>query len=152
MTTRSEVTTMPARKALPSTLQRSSKKAQRTWMKAHDSAVKTYGEGQRAHRVAYASLKHMFRKVGDHWEPKERPGPSDAGARQTTRARSTPARRREVPPRKTAGGIDVNASKHELLGMAAKLDIRGRSRMTKDELIKALQKASRRETARARAH
>lgn len=32
---------MPAKDELPSTLQRSSEKAQRTWIKAHDSAVET---------------------------------------------------------------------------------------------------------------
>lgn len=45
---------------LPDTLRKSSDKAQRTFAKAHDSAVKTYGEGQHAHRVAYAALKHSF--------------------------------------------------------------------------------------------
>lgn len=56
---------------LPSTLQKSDAHAQRTFAKAHDAAVKEYGEGQRAHRVAYAALKHNYEKVGDHWEPKE---------------------------------------------------------------------------------
>ena len=37
---------------LPSTLKKSDAKAQRTFAKAHDSAVKEYGEGERAHRVA----------------------------------------------------------------------------------------------------
>ena len=55
---------------LPSTLQKSPAKAQRTFAKAHDAAVKQYGEGERAHRVAYDALKHSFEKVGDHWEPK----------------------------------------------------------------------------------
>jgi cation transport regulator ChaB len=70
---------MPAtrKKDLPSTLQRSPAKAQRTWAEAHDSAVDTYGEGQRAHRTAYSALKHSFEKRGDHWEPKNGKGPSD---------------------------------------------------------------------------
>jgi cation transport regulator ChaB len=55
---------------LPSTLKKSDTKAQRTFAKAHDSAVESYGEGQRAHRVAYAALKHSYEKVGDHWEAK----------------------------------------------------------------------------------
>ena len=55
---------------LPSTLQKSAPKAQRTFAKAHDSAAKQYGEGERAHRVAYDALKHSYEKVGDHWEPK----------------------------------------------------------------------------------
>ncbi len=56
---------------LPSTLQRSSKEAQQTFAKAHDSAAETYGEGQRAHRVAYAALKHKFEKKGDRWVKKQ---------------------------------------------------------------------------------
>ena len=60
-----------ARKSeLPSTLQRSDAKAQRTFAKAHDSAAEEYGEGRRAHQTAYAALKRTHKKVGDHWEPK----------------------------------------------------------------------------------
>ncbi|MGH2706454.1 MAG: ChaB family protein [Actinomycetota bacterium] len=47
---------MPARKEVPSSLSRSSAKAQGTWSKAHDSAVETYG-GRASHRTAYAALK-----------------------------------------------------------------------------------------------
>jgi cation transport regulator ChaB len=65
---------MPAKQEMPSTLQRSSKKAQETWAKAHDSAVETYGEGERAHRTAFSALKRGFEKVGDHWEPKDGKG------------------------------------------------------------------------------
>ena len=60
---------MPATKReeeLPSTIQRSDDKAKRTWAKAHDSAVETYGEGERAHRTAYSALKHTHEKRGDH--------------------------------------------------------------------------------------
>ncbi|MFD7657682.1 ChaB family protein [Actinosynnema sp. NPDC059797] len=130
---------MPGAKELPSTIARSPKKAQRTWIKAHDSAVETYGEGQRAHRTAFAALKHSFEKVGDHWEPKEQKGPSDAQA-----ARSTPK------PGKTAGGVDANASKQHLYDLAKRLDIAGRSTMSKDQLLKAIQKANNRKTAKAR--
>src|SRR5205085_8171595 len=89
-----EVSTVPARKDMPSTLRRSPRKAQETWSETHDSAVETYGEGERAHRTAFASLKHSFEKVGDHWEPKAGKGPSDAQA----------ARSRSQKPVKTAGG------------------------------------------------
>ncbi|MFD1151666.1 ChaB family protein [Saccharothrix hoggarensis] len=130
---------MPGAQELPSTIARSSKKAQRTWIKAHDSAVETYGEGQRSHRTAYAALKHSFEKVGDHWEPKEEKGPSDEQA-----ARSTPKRGR------TAGGVDANASKQHLYELAKKLDVPGRSSMTKEQLVEALQKANNRKTAKAR--
>lgn len=36
---------MPASKEMPDTIKRSDAKARRTWSKAHDSAVETYGEG-----------------------------------------------------------------------------------------------------------
>jgi cation transport regulator ChaB len=129
----------PRQDELPSTIQRSDKKAQRTFAKAHDSAAKEYGEGRRAHQVAYAALKHTHEKVGDHWEPKDKKGPSDAqakGGRNTNR--------------KTAGGVDANASKEHLYNLAKKLDVRGRSSMSKSELVKAIQKANDRKSDKAR--
>lgn len=133
---------MPAREEMPSTIQRSSKKAQRTWSKAHDSAVEEYGEGERAHRTAYAALKHEFQKVGDHWEPKEQKGPSDKQAE-----RSTPQSRRS---RETAGGVDANASKTDLYQTARKLNVKGRSQMSKKELVDAIQKENARRTRQSR--
>src|SRR5687767_6986133 len=56
---------MPADESLPGTLKRSPKKAQETWLKTHESAVEQYGEGERAHRTAFKSLKHTFEKVDD---------------------------------------------------------------------------------------
>jgi cation transport regulator ChaB len=133
---------MPAKEELPSTLRRSPEKAQETWAKTHDSAVQTYGEGERAHRTAFSALKHSYEKVGDHWEPKEHKGPSDAQA-----ARSGQSARRSRP---TAGGVDANASKAHLMDLARRLDVRGRSRMSKDELVEAITKANDRESARSR--
>src|SRR4051812_33604231 len=130
---------MPAKDDMPSTVKRSPEKAQETYAKTHDSAVEEYGEGERAHRTAFASLKHSFEKVGDHWEPKARKGPSDAKA---AGGRDTKA--------STAGGVDANASKEHLLGIAKRLDVRGRSRMTKAELVDAIQKANARSTRKAR--
>ncbi|MEO6083628.1 MAG: ChaB family protein [Umezawaea sp.] len=127
---------MPAREELPSTIERSPKKAQRTWIKAHDSAVETYGEGERAHRTAFSALKHSFEKVGDHWEPKKEKGPSDA--------QNTPK------PGKTHGGVDANASKQHLYDLAKKLGVPGRSSMTKPQLVEAIEKANNRKTAKAR--
>jgi len=131
---------VPARKEMPSTLRRSPRKAQETWAKTHDAAVDEYGEGEQAHRTAFASLKHSFEKVGDHWEPKAHKGPSDAQA----------ARSRNERPTRTAGGVDANASKQHLMELARRLDIRGRSSMTKQELVEAIQKANNRETRKAR--
>lgn len=133
---------MPGKQELPSTLERSPQKAQRTWIEAHDAAVEEYGEGERAHRTAFSALKHSFEKVGDHWEPKEKKGPSDAQAKKG----GAPARRGGA----TAGGVDANASKSHLMDVAKRLEISGRSRMTKDELVDAIQKANDRETAAAR--
>ncbi|MFF0311833.1 ChaB family protein [Streptosporangium sp. NPDC004379] len=130
---------MPARKEMPSTIRRSPKKAQETWSKAHDSAVETYGEGERAHRTAFSALKHSFEKVGDHWEEKGRKGPSDSQA-----AKSTPKRG------KTAEGVDAAASKQHLYEVAKRLDVSGRSSMSKEELVDAIKKANRRATAKSR--
>ncbi|MFI9417023.1 ChaB family protein [Streptomyces werraensis] len=132
---------MPGREEMPSTLERSSKDAQRTWIKAHDSAVEQYGEGERAHRVAYGALKHTSEKVGDHWERKEggRKGPSDP---------------RSAKPRQQGGrsgeGVDESASKEHLYDLARRLGIDGRSRMSKSELLDAIRKANRSETRAAR--
>lgn len=122
------------RSELPSTLQRSSAKAQRTFAKAHDAAAKEYGSEQRAHRVAYAALKHSFEKVGDHWEPKKQRGPSDKRAARGGPNYSGP----------TAEGVDANASKQHLLDIARRLDIHGRSTMRKAELVTAIKKHNRR--------
>jgi cation transport regulator ChaB len=117
---------------MPATIERSPAKAQRTWAKTHDSAVETYGEGERAHRTAFSALKHSFEKVGDHWEPKDEKGPSDPqAARGGSEARRAPG--------ETFGGVDVlGNSKKELYERARKLGIEGRSRMTKEELARAL--------------
>jgi cation transport regulator ChaB len=132
-TTRGE----PKQRELPETLRRSPKKAQRTFAKAHDAAVAEYGDGERAHRTAYAALKHSFEKVGDHWEPKAKRGPSDPQARQSRSG----ARSR---PRQTAGGVDVEGhTRDELMERARKLDVRGRSRMTKLQLGQAIARKQR---------
>ena len=128
----------PKASELPSTLRRSSGKAQRTFTKAHDSAAEQYGEGERAHRVAMAALKTTHEKVGDHWEKKKQNGPSDEqakGGKNTNRP--------------TKGGVDAEASKDHLLTVAKRLGIKGRSSMRKRELVDAIQKANTRATARS---
>ncbi len=135
---------MPGRKELPDTLKRSPRKAQDTWIKAHDSAVDSYGDGERAHRVAYSALKHTFEKVGDRWEPKESKGASDPQA-------ANPKAREKGKERPTAGGVDANASKEHLYERARELGVQGRSKMNKKELVDALGKQSRSKTRQARA-
>ena len=123
---------MPARDVMPSTIKRSLPKAQRTWAKTHDNAVREYGEGERAHRTAFAALKHSFEKQGDRWVPKKHKGPSDPRAREGGRAAR--AGRGE-----TFGGVDYYGhSREELYARAKKLGVSGRSSMTKKELAKAI--------------
>lgn len=126
---------------LPSTLQRSPKKAQRTFTKAYDSAVKEYDDEERANRTAWAAVKHSFEKVGDRWSRKEKgkKGPSDEQAKG---GRGT--------DKKTKGGVDANASKSHLYDVAKKLDISGRSKMGKKDLVDAIQQANDKKTAAAR--
>ena len=131
---------MPAKEELPSTLHRSGRKAQRTWSKAHDAAVQTYGEGERAHRTAFSALKHTHEKIGDHWEPKDEYGPSDERAE-----RGGPD-----PGGRSAGGVDASASKQHLYDNARRLGIKGRSKMSKDELVQALQRANDRKAREGR--
>ncbi|GAB3026555.1 ChaB family protein [Mycobacterium bourgelatii] len=119
---------------LPSTLRRSSAKAQRTFAKAHDAAAEQYGTEERAHRVAYAAVKHSFEKVGDHWEAKEEKGPSDERAERGGLENPLPSEE----------GVDANASKKHLLDIARRLDVSGRSKMTKPELVEAIKKHNRR--------
>ena len=128
---------------LPSTLQRSSKKAQDTYAATLNAAEEQYGRGERAGRTAFASLKHSFEKVGDHWEEKAEKGPSDKQA-----AKGGAAARRGG---KTAGGVDVEGhTKDELLDRAREADVPGRSSMTKEELGEALDKENQKATRRAR--
>ncbi|MCZ2814836.1 ChaB family protein [Modestobacter sp. VKM Ac-2984] len=124
---------------IPSTLQRSDEKAQRTFAKAHDSAAEEYDDAQRANQVAWSAVKHTHEKVGDHWEPKDHKGPSDP---QAEGGRDT--------DRETKGGVDANASKSHLYDVAKELDVEGRSKMDKDELVDAIQKANDQKTAEAR--
>ena len=125
---------------LPSTLQRSPESARKTFAEAKESAEGTYGKGERASRTAYSALKHTHEKVGDHWEPKEEKGPSDSRAESGG----------PNPSGETAGGVDANASKQHLYEKAQQLGVEGRSKMDKDELAKAVQKASDKETRKAR--
>jgi hypothetical protein len=127
--------TMPGSTEVPSTLRKSPPKARRTWVKTHDKAVQQYGEGERAHRTAIASLKHGFEKQGDRWVPKKKKGPSDPRSTKSTREK----RRGKG---ETFGGVDYyGQTREELYERARKLDIPGRSRMSKAELARAIARA-----------
>ncbi|MQA32479.1 ChaB family protein [Modestobacter roseus] len=125
---------------IPSTLQRSDEKAQRTFAKAHDSAAESYDDEQRANRVAWGAVKHTHEKVGDHWEPKDHKGPSDEQSAEGNAGTDYDSK----------GGVDANAAKSHLYDLAKDADIPGRSTMDKDELADALQKSNDRKTAEAR--
>ena len=135
---------MPASKEdLPATLKRSPRKVQRTYEEALDSAHEQYDSEQRAHRVAWAAVKRVAEKHGDHLELKESAGPSDAqDARSGREARDHP-----LP---TAGGVDATKTKAELYDDARRAGIEGRSHMSKSELVSALRRYNDRETAKAR--
>jgi cation transport regulator ChaB len=138
---------MPAKKDepdIPSTLLRSAKKVQDTYEKTLESAEETYdGDEERAHRTAWSAVKHIAEKKGDHWELKDEYGPNDPQA-----AKGGEAAREGAG--ETAGGVNANKTKAELLDDAREAGIEGRSKMDKSELVDALEKHSRRETAKAR--
>lgn len=125
---------------LPSTLQRSDADAQKTYAATLESAEEQYGDGSRAHRTAWSAVKHSHEKVGDHWEPKDENGPSDEQSERGGAGTALPS----------SGGVDANASKEHLLSLARRLDVPGRSTMTKPELVDALERANDHATARAR--
>ncbi|MBF4615046.1 ChaB family protein [Curtobacterium sp. VKM Ac-1376] len=129
---------MPAENEIPSTLQRSPEHAQEIFTAALDSANESYGPGERARRTAFAAVKHEYEKIGDHWEEKESSGPSDSGAAGSRGSGNT------------EGGVDAKASKAHLMDVAKRLDISGRSKMDKDELVAAIRRANDRATAAAR--
>lgn len=121
---------------LPGTLLRSADKVQRAYLETLASAEETYGgDEERAHRTAWSSVKQIAEKQGDHWELKDEPGPSEPDAR------------RDAP---THGGIDATKTKAELLDDAKTADISGRSKMSKEELVDALEQHSKDETRKAR--
>ncbi|MBA3905567.1 MAG: ChaB family protein [Pseudonocardiales bacterium] len=128
---------------VPSPIARSDDKAVRTYKKTLESAEESYGDGERAHRAAYASLKHTHEKVGDHWEPKGEYGPSDLQSEQSTDDKLE-------HPKPTAEGVDANASKAHLIDVARRLGVSGVSRMRKDDLVEAIRKANARATGSAR--
>ena len=77
--------------------------------------------------------------MGDHWEEKDKKGPSDKKA-AGSRASSG----------KTHGGVDANASKDHLYDVAKRLDVAGRSKMTKQQLVEAIEKANDKKTRESR--
>lgn len=93
---------------LPDTLERSPKHAQDIYRETLRSAHETYnGDEARAHRVAYAAVKHEYKKSGDRWVPRTL----------------------------------EDKTRDELYEDAKDLEIAGRSKMNKDELLSAVRDA-----------
>ena len=119
-------------------------KAQRQFAKTHDAAAEQYGEGERAHRTAYAALKHSYEKVGDRWQPKREKGPSDPRSKKTT------AQKRRGDG-ETYGGVDAEGNtKQELYERARRLGVEGRSKMSKPDLATAIARAQQQLSRRRR--
>ncbi len=127
---------------LPSTLERSPKKAQDTYEATLEAAETSYDhDEERAHRAAWASVKHSFEKVGDHWEPKEQRGPSDPRA-----ASGGPN-----PSGESYHGVDVmGKTKDDLLAEARELGAHVTTHMRKDEIAHAIERENANATDRAR--
>ena len=127
---------------LPSTLERSPKKAQDTYEKTLEHAEDEYGgDEERAHRVAWAAVKHSFEKVGDHWEAKDERGPSDPRAEQSGPDASGPSYR----------GVDVEGkTKDELLDEGRELGAHVTTHMKKAEVAEEIERANARADRTAR--
>jgi cation transport regulator ChaB len=127
---------------LPSTLERSPAKAQDTYEDTLEHAEQEYaGDEARAHRVAWAAVKHSFEKHGDHWEPKQQLGPSDPRAVIGGPGESGAA----------YGGVDIEGrTKDDLLDEAQRRGVRVTTHMRKDEIAKALERANDSDTRKAR--
>ena len=117
---------------LPSTLERSPKKAQDTYEKTLEHAEEEYGGDQeRAHRVAWASVKHSFERVGDHWEAKDQRGPSDPRSQEGGPDASG----------RSFGGVDVvGHTRDELVAEAEREGAHVTSHMTKAEIGDTIEK------------
>jgi cation transport regulator ChaB len=118
---------------LPSTLERSPKKAQDTYEKTLEHAETEYaGDEERAHRVAWSAVKHSFERTGDHWEPKAERGPSDPRAAEGGPNASG----------RSFGGVDVEGkTKAQLIEEAARNGAHVTSHMTKAEIADTIEKA-----------
>ena len=117
-----------SRQKLPATLKKSPKHAQDIYLETLAATEQEYGVGERASRTAFASLKHSYEKIGDHWEEKDQPGPSEPRAGNDNHSRH-----------ETFGGVDlIGHTRQELLDMAGKIGATTTTRMTKPEISRAL--------------
>lgn len=124
---------MPVSKEdLPRPIKNSSEKVQRTYKKALDNAHDEYADEKRAHRTAWSTVKQIAEKRGDKWVLKEDSGPSDTHEKM-------PRKKKQAEHGEPYGGVDAAGNtRKELEGRAKKADIKGYSKMKKDELAKEL--------------
>ncbi|WP_433336528.1 Rho termination factor N-terminal domain-containing protein [Spirillospora sp. CA-294931] len=81
----------------------------------------------RAHRTALGALRRGIQKVGD----RRKPGPPSRAPKPRT------------SPEEAPEPVDAGATKKHLYEVAKGLGIEGRSKMTKDELVRAIDQARR---------
>src|SRR6195952_2997088 len=103
---------------VPSTLKKSADKIERAYKETLESAEEQYdGDEARAHRTAWASVKNVAEKRGDHWELKDETGPSDP------RSKKSSAEKREGKG-ETFGGVDIEGNtRDELIERAKKAGV-----------------------------
>lgn len=84
-------------------------------------------------RPATCERQALLREVDKRWKRKKTRGPSDTRAERG----GHPARGGTIH-----GGVEANATRARLYGIATELQIAGRSRMTKEQLVEAIEKAN----------
>jgi hypothetical protein len=118
---------MAVRTRLPHTPRGSSAQAPRPDRPAPD------GPGKRVRRTSIAARAHAYEKVGAHRARTRRTGSSDLRSAVGTGQRSV--------PETVAAVAFLGHTKAELLDLARRYGVRGRSRMSKTELARALGRA-----------
>lgn len=133
----------PKTDELPSTLQKSSKKAQRTFAKAYDSAIDEYGDEKRAHKVAWSAVKEKYQRVGKKWKRKDKDEKASSSGSSSKNGNKTKATSKSggKASNSAAANVDADSTKDKLMKVARRLDIQGRSKMKKRELLNAIKKA-----------
>ena len=96
-------------------------------------------EAERAHALTEDRAERREEPEASVGPLEDEPGPSDERAEEGG-----------VNDKESAGGVDAKATKVHLLGIARRLNVKGRSSMTKAELVDAIDTANVKATAKAR--
>lgn len=132
---------MPVRTEVPDAIRHPLNKAQEIWTRAQHTAVAAYGEGQRAYRIARTALKEALATVGEQREREQ-----DRGASALHRAPRSQGQQATRP----AARVGTDTTKAHLMEVAKQLEVPGRSRMSKGELIEAIEQTSSRSMRKPR--